>query len=93
MQKFEAAHEVALENDRQAAEERIEATRIAFETWKVEFEAAHEVAMAAAGGRTTTMTRDRGQSNDSEDERESGQGFSQGEERSEETPPDTGGEG
>ncbi len=90
MAKFQAAHEVALENDRQAAEAAITAQKLDFERWKVQFEAAHEVAMAAAGGNTAKVTRDRGQSNDQENEQEQGQGFSSSQESSSETAPDAG---
>jgi len=55
MAKFQAAHEAAL-----LAEEH------AHETAKVKFQAAHEVGMAGAGAHSVTVSRDHGQTNDTE---------------------------
>lgn len=75
--QFQAAHQVALENDKQQHAMALEAMKQEFERWKVEFESAHEVAMAAAGANTMTRTVDRGLS----DEREDGMEQSAGESR------------
>jgi hypothetical protein len=64
--KFQAAHEVAMLEMEQRFEERMK-----------RFESAHEVGMAAAAGRTATMTRGVDRSDEREDGRESSSGESQ----------------
>ena len=74
---LQAALDIKLERMKEEHEMRLE-----------QFKAAHEVGMGAAGGRTATITRDRGQETGQEQESEQSQGESESQERSAEKRPD-----